>query len=330
MDTSKKVLKRGKAWRALNRVAQLLNCSESELVAAKETLGYSNTVFKVSKGKQNYLYKEYLPTDGSAAAELEWQKLFQTPRVLFETPLYRIDEYIEHKPGIRRLIRTRSVLESLATAVAQMHATVPPPQLATDYLALMAHKRQLLEKRINHRRFAEICQKLEARFARLYQHSLLAKCYTLCHNDLQPGNILVRPDGQVQLIDFEHVSMNLPTVELANFFNELSSDYSKKDAPFRAFPLSPETTLGFIEQYLAQTTFTCTPAEFLSEVEAMRGVSCYYWALWGISLVLEKKSSNKSLDYFRFVLNKLDYLRASRLLTPTNVKEVKQILTHTI
>ncbi|KAI5189952.1 choline/ethanolamine kinase [Nematocida sp. AWRm77] len=329
-EAKKLVVQRGKARNAIKRVAAMLGCAENELRAEKKVLGYTNSVFTVYRGSDKYIYKEYAYPEENISAEIEWQRFFQAPKVLLESPLYRIDEYIEHMPQTKQNIKRKGTLKEIAKALAKMHSATPPSHLAVAYLTVLARKREHLEKRIKHKRFSAIFRGIEKHVVSLYSSSVLPSTCFPCHNDLQLGNILVCLDGRVMLIDFEHVSLNLPTAEIATFFTELASDYSKKNGALGAFPLSESTTLSFIEEYLAHTKLKISPSVFLEEVEKMKAVAWYYEVLWSIPFILDINTTKQGFHYFAYMVSRLGYLCDRNYLTPTNVKEIKKILAHAI
>ncbi|KAI5184617.1 choline/ethanolamine kinase [Nematocida homosporus] len=322
---------RGIARKAILRTARLLGCNEKDLTAEKEALGYTNAVFKVTKGTQRYLYKEYSQKDHQENTELEWQKFFQFPPILFVSPEYRIDEYIEHFNMSRKMVRDKDVLIKLAKEIGRFHKTVPPEQMAEPFLDLIKKTRERVSKRLRSDRFVDICQKIEGKIQSLLDSSLFFNRPCLCHNDIQFGNILVLPDKTLKLIDFEHVALNYPTVEIANLFNEMNTNYQRKGAPVSTKSLlSPELERLFISEYLKEVKAKCSVDDFLSEVERMKCIPQYYWILWAINEYLGRSNSKGSFDYFTFMSHRLDLLHKHKLITITSSKEIKKAVLYSL
>ena len=53
-----------------------------------------------------------------------------------------------------------------------------------------------------------------------------------CHNDLNSTNFLQDEQGKYHLIDWEAAGLNYQGYELANFFNEMTWDYTITERPF--------------------------------------------------------------------------------------------------
>ncbi|OAG29193.1 choline/ethanolamine kinase [Nematocida displodere] len=327
---AKEKIKRGKVRKALKNVATYLNCAESELTADKEPLGYTNSVFRVARKEERYIYKEYSGKK-EGCSELFWQKFFGFPKILKEDKEYRIDEYVQNLSLSRRITRTNGFLIELAGRIASVHKSSPPPTHGLTYLEAMQQASKNICLKLRNTRLYTIFTRIEKKITAIYQESLFLGKMSICHNDLQVGNILLLPDGTIQLIDFEHVSMNLPTVEIANLFLELSTNYQKKGAPVStSLSLSsPQKTL-FHRTYLSQTkpssTSAITPEQFGVETDKMKGVVCYYWILWATALLVDTPPKTNGFDYFCFIEYRLQYLCEEGLIARTNIKEIKSAI----
>lgn len=318
--------KKGKAKRAIRAVAEYLRCPETELTAEREGLGYSNIVFKVSKGEKRYLYKEYLDHAKTETAELKWQKYFECPNILFECSRYRIDEYINHTVLSKKTLKTPTVLKNIAKELGRMHRLEPPAGMNRAYMEILKEQRSHLVGIIGNRRFFEICKKIERKIEYLYEESIFRTGLSLCHNDLQFGNILLLPSNTAVLIDFEHVSMNIPTVDIAGFFNEASTNYRVRGAPVskRHFSCTKYAVI-FLNAYLKERDISVPIERVAKEIEKVRPVANYYWFIWAVNM-LGKENIQKSLDYFSFAMYRLNYLQRDGFITETNVKEMKSFV----
>ncbi|KAI5160084.1 choline/ethanolamine kinase [Nematocida ausubeli] len=324
----KRTLK-GKVKKIIHLVARYLECSPTELVAEREKAGYSNVVYKVSHGDTKYLYKEYL-ANSRDIKELQWQMFFKSPRILYECKTYRIDEYIDHVALSKSLFKDENVLISLAKALACIHSEkreLPSAEMDIFYLDRMVQERESLNSKIKFVRFMQICKKIEKKINQLYSESLFKDDLCLCHNDLQFGNILILPEKEAKIIDFEHVSRNIPTVEIANLFNEASTNYAARGAPLakKQHFIQSESAKIFVKEYLRQRSNTISVGKFLQEVEKMQSIPHYYWFIWAIQMLLTNKEKS-SLDYFSFAMNRLQYLHRENFITKNNFKEMQCII----
>lgn len=316
----------GKKGRAIRAVAKYLESPESDVTAKREGLGYSNIVYKVTRGEDSYLYKEYVSDKKSEPYELAWQKYFKSPRILYECKEYRIDEYIAHKKLSKVSVKDPLVIKSIAKELAKIHESKIPVKQNRYYKDILREERALLNKSIDSRRFFEICKKIERKIEGLYKESIFTDSCVLCHNDMQFGNILLLPSDRVMLIDFEHVSINIPTVDIAGFFNEASTNYKARGAPVsdRHFMHTPHAIV-FIKAYLKERSISIEPGKVLQEIEKVKSVSDYYWFIWAVR-ILGKDTMQKGLDYFSFAMNRLEYLQKEGFITRTNLKEMKSLV----
>ncbi|AFN82622.1 choline kinase-like protein [Encephalitozoon romaleae SJ-2008] len=97
----------------------------------------------------------------------------------------------------------------------------------------------------------------------------------MCHNDLQPGNILVSKD-EVVLIDFEFAAMGSPVIEIANLFCEAGYDYSRYVFLEERFP-SAEEQMEFVREYMGGDE---SWLEIVRLVPGAMAYSHFLWYLW--------------------------------------------------
>lgn len=150
--------------------------------------------------------------------------------------------------------------------------------------------------------------------SRSVQHQrFLAECTAfsqagLCHNDLNPGNVLYCEDGEpadssssspapprFTLIDFEYAALNLPAFDLANTTAERCLNYAGGHWPFfevhqRCFPdqeAMMATTRAYAEEKSKVLKLSAQPKPhqiahlYVSTLTALMA-SHMLWALWGI------------------------------------------------
>lgn len=318
---------RGKGRKAIKAVANYIKCDESELHAEREGLAYSNAVYKVYRGEKKYLYKEYMGTSGSEAAELQWQKYFEMPKILYESAKYRIDEYIEHRPLTKQLVKCPHILRNIAKQVAKIHGAKTPVEIEEkDYFQTIVKERCSLRNKICSSRFMEICNKIEKKIKKLCCESLFKDSLHICHNDLQFGNILVLPTQDILIIDFEHLSTNILTVDIANFFNEASTNYKARGAPVsKNHFMNTEYARVFLTEYFKERSINISISKVLKEIERVRSIPYYYWFIWAVKILVQEKKQ-PGLDYFLFAMQRLQYLEQDNFITQTNVKELRSCI----
>ncbi|EIJ89060.1 hypothetical protein NEQG_00879 [Nematocida parisii ERTm3] len=327
-----RVLK-GKASKAKMAASKFLKCDPSELVAEKEKAGYSNIVYKIIKGKDKYLYKEYLAKT-KESMELRWQRFFKSPKILFECEYYHIDEYIDHVPLTKELIKNKEIIQNLARAVAEIHSAENVPEcreMNIFYLNAMKRERNNLNSRIRFIRFAQICKKIEKKIECHYSESMFSKDMCICHNDLQFGNILVLPHMKTKIIDFEHVSINIPTVDIANLFNEACTNYNARGAPLlkKQHFIKTNNAKIFVKEYLDHRGINIPTEKVLQEIEKMQTISHYYWFIWATDMILKNKTKS-GLDYMTFAKYRLQYLEKDNFITKNNIKELISFITNSL
>ncbi|KAI5180726.1 choline/ethanolamine kinase [Nematocida sp. AWRm80] len=313
---------------AISRVSQLVGSPKEELSAEIETLGYSNIVFKITSRTSKYLYKEYLNKRNSSEKwEILWQKFLGSPKILFETDQYRIDEYIDHSNLNASLIQDKEILSSIAYKLSQIHILIPPPNMRSTYFEEMVKRRIRVQSILKESIFSEECIKIEESISNRMSTSIFTNSTVLAHNDLQFGNILVLDDKSVVLVDFEHMAINSSVIEIANLFNELSTDYSKKGGPLDKihFVDRPEA-IWFIKEYINIRKLPITPTEYIQEVKKVLDIPQYYWFIWAIEMILFSEHRTASFDYQSYALKRLKYIQSSGTITTTEEHRLREIV----
>jgi thiamine kinase-like enzyme len=118
----------------------------------------------------------------------------------------------------------------------------------------------------------------------------------VCHNDLNPLNILVDPN-ETFLIDIEYSNYNFVEYDLANFINESHIDYAVEESPFFAEiePVRPEYVGFVVRKYLEIADLQVDLRNFVENVRKCMALSHLNWACWAI---LYKKCTVQ-FDYVR-------------------------------
>ncbi|KAI5172352.1 choline/ethanolamine kinase [Nematocida sp. LUAm3] len=331
MQEKRRKVPRGKGKRAVERTAELLGCSEKELTCEREPLGYTNAVYRVVHKEKKYLYKEYQAAKEKQDNELKWQRFFKFPDVLIDLPEYRIDKYIDHQRMNKKLLMQKKVLGTLARRVALFHSIVPPESMSYTFLALIEKSREKTCKLIKSKRFQDICMRIEKHVQKSFNEAMFPQTLSLCHNDLQMGNILLLPDKSVELIDFEHVSLNYPCADISNFFNEIETNYQKKGCPIESTSFFRQgLDTYFISEYLKEREWEYAEKDFLEEIRRMRPIYHYYWFLWGVTSYIRKPNSEEAHGNLLYAINRIEYLKSYNWITASSMRELIKEIRYTI
>lgn len=138
---------------------------------------------------------------------------------------------------------------------------------------------------------------------------------SLCHNDINAGNVLEPSAGcavgssglPIMLVDFEYSGLNYRAFDLANTFCEMAADNNCAKFPGFAFTWdrypSEAEQRAFIGHYLVafhqggDDPSEAEVATLLREVEALALASHLHWALWGIIVASKSSLGFGFLDY---------------------------------
>lgn len=148
-----------------------------------------------------------------------------------------------------------------------------------------------------------------------------------CHNDLQPGNILLCKESDehdqfsLHMIDFEYCSYNYRAFDIGNHLNEWQFDYVNDAFPHYHFRpqhhCSKQHRRAFYQTYLRTSTSLGEVSE--AELEALdsevahgMALSHLFWLVWAI---VQTKLSTINFGYLSFAKDRLlSYLHAKRRL----------------
>ena len=126
-----------------------------------------------------------------------------------------------------------------------------------------------------------------------------------CHNDLLPGNLIVKPCGNITFIDVEYAGLNYHLFDVANHFSERCMDYDQVQIEPHHFP-SIELQKDFFKHYLVHRDGTEATDEeidaYIKELPYFAALSNIYWSFWGII----QASSSTDFDYVKFSRLRLD------------------------
>ncbi|KAJ8373941.1 hypothetical protein SKAU_G00045210 [Synaphobranchus kaupii] len=182
------------------------------------------------------------------------------------------------------------------------------------------------------------------KFNKLMKHNLEAELKNLwtvlaatpspvvfCHNDVQPGNILMLDDSdpsskdKLMLIDFEYSSYNYRGFDFGNHFCEWVYDYTHDQWPFFSenmdnYP-NREQQLHFIRRYLSESNGYAEDAkpedrarqeeEMIFEINRYALAAHFLWGLWSI---IQAKISTIKFGYMDYAQSRFDaYFKQKKL-----------------
>ncbi|ODN04629.1 Choline/ethanolamine kinase [Orchesella cincta] len=264
------------------------------------------------------------------------------PRLYGVFPGGRVEEFIPARPLLTVELRDTELSLLIAQKTAQIHGLNIPISKEPSWLwgtmdRWMANVRECLANPSS----VTDCSRetlqtlidfnLDAELTWLKQFlPAVNSPVVFAHNDLQEGNILIRPewetpDEKLVLIDFEYCSYNYRGFDLANHFGEWSYNYNVEAYP--NFSFTPQDLpsraekLTFIRRYIAvlreeyKVNFADVDDEFLrtstlfdeehiiKEAEAFALASHFFWSLWAI---VNAQVSKIPFGYWEYGLCRLE------------------------
>lgn len=254
----------------------------------------SNNVFVVETSEKKFVVKE-------CKSELESQMLalLGRPRIVFKSEGVLVEEYIDHqKAEFSRDWR------EIARSLRKFHKTQVPFKLKT-HIELVG---SIVEKDLS-------C--LDSRVVQVLRRAVTKTCSLLqctdtdiptlrgiCHNDLQPGNILVTDEG-ILFIDFEYTCIGDQLVDLANIFCEVMCNYSCSSLDVSR-KWSSDQKKAFLNEYLEGRD--ADYQKILRRIDCLECFSHFLWYLWGRRSLLQGRSAN-GFCYLRYTQSRLSFLR---------------------
>lgn len=254
----------------------------------------SNNVFVVETPGKKFVVKE-------CKSELESQmlELFGRPQIVYKSDGVLVEEYIDH----RKTEFSRDWRE-IARSLCKFHRTHVPFKLRTHRElvdAIVEEGLSCLDIRV-----VQVLRRAVAKAGSLLQRTD-ADTPTrtgACHNDLQPGNILVTDRG-ILFIDFEYASTGDQLVDIANIFCEVMCDYSRSSLDVSR-KWSFDQKKAFLNEYLEGRD--ADYQKILGRINSLECFSHFLWYLWGRRSLLQGRSAS-GFCYLRYTQSRLSFLR---------------------
>ena len=120
----------------------------------------------------------------------------------------------------------------------------------------------------------------------------------LCHNDLQPRNIVLLPNNKdIRFIDMEYSSYGWPAYDLVNYFSEFCGILPWDETLYPSL----EERISFISAYLAalhRCPVDAVQAEVLQRlVEEVDALQCLPHLFWGVWALVQNKHSDIAFSF---------------------------------
>lgn len=250
----------------------------------------SNRVFLVETEKGKFILKERGP-----GPELLLCRVLGLPRVLSVHEDAFVQEYIEH----RKADLDRDWAE-VALGLRKFHGTRVSPDLRDQ--------RDLMRSLWTGDAPARVLGRLQSVVGDLLEMPPgLPRCFGLCHNDPQPGNILMtaREGTEAVFIDFEHSSTGNQLADIAGLFCEAMCDYAESRIDSRR-GWSRERKTAFLKRYFGDEDIDY--GAVLDKVSDLETFSHFLWYLWG-RRALKRRRGTGSFDYHVYARSRMGFLR---------------------
>lgn len=252
-----------------------------------QTSAYSNYVYIVKTKDNMYIYKEYANTHGIVHHDIEVhiQTQIGFPLILINNIDFRIEYYVKHDvPDFYKN------LTQIASALSKFHKTeIDCNKTHACLLNEMLDKnKDLKDDPIVKRIYSIVLAVIECSLP------------TICHNDLQIGNMM-NIEGNIKFIDFEYACMGNAMIDIANLFCETMCDYSKDFVLKRERGFTKEQRRMFVQAYFEKVDVEVE----LREIEKCELYSHFYWFLWSRYFSINKNGPSEDFTYDEYSLSRL-------------------------
>lgn len=292
-----------------NMVYRVVNADNQEYLVKF----YGRTPTRAHKSFYNTLAESLVDME----QESIWAKFLAEqgvgPIIVKSEPIGRIEEYLVNIKSVSgAMMHDAGVVKMVVDAIAKFHS-LPIDQWRAPENVILWRRMDAWREKVDFAMQqpelaadAELMQMLveaDAMFAgrkRFVQDRLQiarhAAHISLCHNDLQHGNVLIQDakiDGEsrevVRIVDYDYVGINYAAFDLANYFCEWGFDYNgpveeswrmnRSLYPSRA--TQTEVLMYYLERHFGMTSFgTGVIDEWLSMIDLMVPLVNLGWGYW--------------------------------------------------
>lgn len=303
---------------------------ESHIKLTRTSGGLTNKVYLVDfPNDKRYIIRVFgKNTDAFLNRFLEFRIIKEleefrlSPRVWVLTSKGSIESYIDGRVLTRSDFSEDHTLRMIGKTLRKLHAAsiLTPSERSTACLWTM-FRRWIVECTklyATNTRIASIVHQIhlivEALEKRTTTDSQRSYPIVLCHNDLNPNNMLyVEKDDAVKLIDFEYASYNYRGFDIANMFVELAGN----ECDLEHLPTS-HARYRFYRHYLKNDD---KQAMAQLDLEVIHFMPCCFllWGLWG--LIQYQHADNNDFDYLTYSQNKINgYTRCKQCFKNGSIK----------
>lgn len=259
----------------------------------KQSDAYTNLVYKVDSGNESFIYKKFEHLNLFENLVLEKMSL---PEILVSEHDYRIERFIKHKK-----VDFKNDCKEIAVALKKFHTTE-----IKDFINFKCLLLTEINK-ITNVKISEILENASIKIFNIIKNNQGKN--VLCHNDLQPNNIL--KTNTIIFIDFEYCSIGNNLVDIANLFCETEIDY-EKNVYIKGSGYTEEDRIFFLMKYFNKNDVKCE----LQKINNLEVVSHFLWFVWSVYII--KSNNNSEFDYKKYSLSRLQYL--NNIFTSDEIK----------
>lgn len=279
---------------------------------------YSNVVYMFDVNGDKYVYKEFQKFDPQ---EERVNNVVGKGRVIASTSEFRIEKCLEGRQAV-----IKRDLKKIASELRRFHTISISglrsyEEMVSDIMARCIGevtggdgnhhvcREEVLETMGQAKDY--IIQLFMDVKDRVFQIPTGPFDAVMCHNDLQPGNILVTDRGAV-FIDFEFAAMGSPVIDIANLFCEAAYDYGEYAFHTECLPNDSES-IEFMEEYMRGHPHVSRTMEMMPLVWKAMGYSHFLWYLWAVCN--SRMGCAENFDYSKYGNSRLLQLHDSGIVS---------------
>ena len=228
----------------------------------------------------------------------------------------RIEEFYDGRTLTPADLKDSNVLKGIATELFMFHQLEPEDLPERTFFELLHDKWGPLSRSVleNQRHIfppdeQAMCDELRAiltdETASMVKACLPSSPLAFCHNDTYHGNVMMLPDGNIKLLDFEFSCLNHPAFDFANLFAETAMEHGQPDSPYFSIAqpgYTSEDIAVLVGHYLDCGTLTGDERriEFdrlVNETEHLIMLSDYMYAMAAIPLAVQPIQKIRFIPY---------------------------------
>ncbi|KAF9763709.1 putative choline kinase 2 [Nosema granulosis] len=271
--------------------------------------GFTNKVYKFRVKNNWYIYKEYSQTNEN---EISVLTKISIPSIVYNHPSYRIEEYLENKE-----LDYIEDMKDIILAMKEMHALDSENVMTFESLVECLYQDAITNIKCKAVGEEKVCLKnlnnaeeyvrqtlgiLRDNALKLYKENEYKE--GLCHNDLQPNNML-KTQNKVVIIDYEFATKGDVLFDIANLFCETHIDYKNKTCVYKAeLGYKEEHEIDFLKTYFEGQEVNIE--DIRMRINNFKLISHFIWFLWAIPKLTEH--TNEEFKYDNYAKDRLHAL----------------------